>query len=255
MLWSLLFRLAIHPSIHRKPHVLFKYSHILVLDGKRLNVLVSRFILIYNIKVVQITDAKRRNDEGFNVFFYVAVTMWLYYACRALDPYPHLRISRPVPVPMKKVTGTHTCVWGMGILRVWVRVWVKIPTGYPCPTLVESHINFFSGICVKYENKQHDLGLDHKSHRIYLINFDFIYQLLHHSFPSTKISSTTLGLITNHTESISSTSTLSTDSSTTATPLLPVNLNLFLIRSWNHTDSNSESISTLSIGKVRKIQQ
>lgn len=43
----------------------------------------------------------------------------------------------------------------------------------------------------------------------------------------------TLGLITNHTESISSTLTLSTNSSTTATPLLPVNLNLFLIRFWN----------------------
>ena len=44
-------------------------------------------------------------------------------------------VSRPIPVPERKVTGTRTRAWGMGTLRVGVRVGVKIPTGYPCPTL------------------------------------------------------------------------------------------------------------------------
>ena len=44
--------------------------------------------------------------------------------------------SRPIPVPGRKVTGTRTRAGGMGTLRVWVRVGVKLPTGYPCPTLL-----------------------------------------------------------------------------------------------------------------------
>ena len=44
--------------------------------------------------------------------------------------------SRPIPVPGRKVMGTRTRAGGMGTLRVWVRVGVKLPTGYPCPTLI-----------------------------------------------------------------------------------------------------------------------
>ena len=44
--------------------------------------------------------------------------------------------SKPIPVPGRKVTGTRTRAGGMGTLRVGVRVGVKLPTGYPCPTLL-----------------------------------------------------------------------------------------------------------------------
>ena len=50
-------------------------------------------------------------------------------------PYPHLWITWPVPVPFRKVAGTQTLVKGTGIWWVRVRVGVKIPMGYPCPTL------------------------------------------------------------------------------------------------------------------------
>ena len=36
---------------------------------------------------------------------------------------------------LEKVTGTHTLVEGMGTLWVRVQVGIKLPMGYPCPTL------------------------------------------------------------------------------------------------------------------------
>ena len=37
---------------------------------------------------------------------------------------------------MRKVVGTQTLVGGKGTSRVWVRVCVRIPMGYPCLTLI-----------------------------------------------------------------------------------------------------------------------
>jgi DNA excision repair protein ERCC-3 len=64
--------------IYRKLHALFKYRRISVLDGKRLNALVSRLsyesYLNLQHKIGRILRAKRRNDEGFNAFFYSLVS-------------------------------------------------------------------------------------------------------------------------------------------------------------------------------------
>ena len=57
-----------------------------------------------------------------------------------IHPYPHPWITWPIPVPFRKVAGTQTLVKGTGIWWVRVRVGVKIPTGYPCPTLAKTHI-------------------------------------------------------------------------------------------------------------------
>ena len=40
-----------------------------------------------------------------------------------------------LPIPLKKIMGTHTHAWGYGSSWVWVRVRVKIPMGYPCRSL------------------------------------------------------------------------------------------------------------------------
>src|SRR5271169_4556635 len=83
------FRLATPPLIYLKLHVSFKYRRISVLDVKRLNALVSRIpyesYLDYNMDIGRILRAKRRNDEGFNAFFYSLVskdTQEMYYSTK-----------------------------------------------------------------------------------------------------------------------------------------------------------------------------
>ena len=78
---------------------------------------------------------------------------------------------------MRKVVGTQTLVGGKGTSRVWVRVCVRIPMGYPCLTLlilltislissldivisqfniIAAHLGHLS--CNPYSVKTHDFG-------------------------------------------------------------------------------------------------
>ena len=53
---------------------------------------------------------------------------------------------------LEKVTGTHTLVEGMDTSWVRVRVWLKLPTGYPCPTLIGTHLG------IRIQSVQHHPG-------------------------------------------------------------------------------------------------
>src|SRR6266545_1736514 len=45
---------------------------------------------------------------------------------------------------------SHSCHCGTGILRVWVRVRPKLPTGHPCPSLVITGPNWQSALSLPH---------------------------------------------------------------------------------------------------------
>lgn len=85
-------RLETRQLISPRPHVSFKSHRTLVLGGKRLKGLVSilllvpfSYILTYTLTSGRILRAKRRNDEGFNAFFYSLVskdTQEMYFSAK-----------------------------------------------------------------------------------------------------------------------------------------------------------------------------